>query len=351
MGNDFDEDRIGTITSEFHERELDVDRIRNVADVFQSSCVISERLSFWFLPDVAVGWWHFDIAWSPFRRAAGWTASRAVYKSDLWSLPLIQSRHLVRRRRLLVLVMLVLPVERCRTKLQRCTRGGCSDGHIPLCSYTTPRTWAQKKKRITSFKAVSLIRGLHLQKLSRLRDNLSRQHNASHIAWTQHGDTELDTTCSSSFRWLWCEDHVQWCEDAVSKLVFQEMFASRDTPSAPLSDDWWPVWKDRCHLVHFDWLKRVQRLRFCQLVDVILSRSTVRLPASLSHLFTFSWPLLVLVPLMFRTRSVDFFKDPNELLSTLRCFGHIVRFDLVHLPAHLLWRRIRLTTWICGMFA
>ena len=33
---------------------------------------------------------------------------------------------------LLVLVMLVLPVERCRTKLQRCTRGRCSDGHSPI---------------------------------------------------------------------------------------------------------------------------------------------------------------------------------------------------------------------------
>ena len=46
MGNDFDEDRIGTIKSDLHERELDVDRIRNVADEFQSSCVISETLSF-----------------------------------------------------------------------------------------------------------------------------------------------------------------------------------------------------------------------------------------------------------------------------------------------------------------
>ena len=60
----------------------------------------------------------WDIASMAFRRAAGWTASLAVYKSDLWSLPQIHSRHLVRRRKLLVLVMLVLPVERCRTKLQ-----------------------------------------------------------------------------------------------------------------------------------------------------------------------------------------------------------------------------------------
>ena len=110
------------------------------------------------------------------------------------------------------------------------------------------------------------------------------------------------------------------------------LFASRDTPSAPLSDDWWPVWKDRCHLVHFDWLKRVQRLRFCQLVDVILSRSTVRLPASLSHLFTFSWPLLVLASLVFRTRSVGFWTGPNGLLSTFRCYGHIVRFDSFIFP-------------------
>ena len=31
-GNDFNEDTIGTITSEFHEKELDADRIRTVAD-------------------------------------------------------------------------------------------------------------------------------------------------------------------------------------------------------------------------------------------------------------------------------------------------------------------------------
>ena len=96
---------------------------------------------------------------------------------------------------------------------------------------------------------------------------------------------------------------------------------------------------------------RVQRLRFCQHVDVILSFNTVSLPTSLSHLFTISWPLLVLASLAFRTRSVDFSTEPNELLSTLRCFGHIVRFDLVHLPAHLFWRRTRLTTRICGTFS
>ena len=84
------------------------------------------------------------------------------------------------------------------------------------------------------------------------------------------------------------------------------LFASKDTPSAPLSDDWWPVWKDQCHLVHFNWRKRVQRLRFCQQIDVILSRNAVRLAASLSHLFALSCPLLVLAPLVFRTRSVGF---------------------------------------------
>ena len=75
----------------------------------KSSCVISDSLSFWFLQDVAFGWWHFDITSSPFRRVPEWTASCAVYKSDWWSLPQIWSRHIVRRCRLLVLVMLVLP--------------------------------------------------------------------------------------------------------------------------------------------------------------------------------------------------------------------------------------------------
>ena len=40
MGNDFDEDTIGTITSDLHERELDVDRIRTVADEYQKQKVL-----------------------------------------------------------------------------------------------------------------------------------------------------------------------------------------------------------------------------------------------------------------------------------------------------------------------
>ena len=40
MGNDFDEDRIGMITSDLHERELDADRIRTVADEFQKQEVL-----------------------------------------------------------------------------------------------------------------------------------------------------------------------------------------------------------------------------------------------------------------------------------------------------------------------
>ena len=51
---------------------------------------------------------------SRFRAQRGWTASREVYRSGSWSWPQLQSRHLVRRRRLLELVILLLPVERCR---------------------------------------------------------------------------------------------------------------------------------------------------------------------------------------------------------------------------------------------
>ena len=39
-GNDFNEDRIGTITSEFHEKELDADRIRTVADELEEEDVL-----------------------------------------------------------------------------------------------------------------------------------------------------------------------------------------------------------------------------------------------------------------------------------------------------------------------
>ena len=40
VGNDFIEDRIGTITSEFHEKELDADRIRTAADELQKEEVL-----------------------------------------------------------------------------------------------------------------------------------------------------------------------------------------------------------------------------------------------------------------------------------------------------------------------
>ena len=167
MDNGFDEYRIGTITSEFHERELDVDRIRNVADKFQSSSVISESLSFWFLPDVAIGWWHFDFASMPFRRVTEWTSSRAAHKSDLWSLPQIQSSHLVRRRRLLVLVMLVLPVERRRTELQCCTRGGCSDGHSSKYARILFRGYGHRRKNASQLRfSLLLISDLSVKSLT-----------------------------------------------------------------------------------------------------------------------------------------------------------------------------------------
>ena len=38
--NDFNEDRIGTITSEFNEKELDADRIRTVADELEEEDVL-----------------------------------------------------------------------------------------------------------------------------------------------------------------------------------------------------------------------------------------------------------------------------------------------------------------------
>ena len=44
--NDFNEDGIGTRTSEFHEKELDTDRIRTVADELEEEevllCVLCE---------------------------------------------------------------------------------------------------------------------------------------------------------------------------------------------------------------------------------------------------------------------------------------------------------------------
>ena len=40
MGNDFGEDRIWTITSEIHERELAADRFRTPADEFQKEEVL-----------------------------------------------------------------------------------------------------------------------------------------------------------------------------------------------------------------------------------------------------------------------------------------------------------------------
>ena len=39
-GNDFNEDKIGTITSEFHEKELDTDRIRTVANELEEEEVL-----------------------------------------------------------------------------------------------------------------------------------------------------------------------------------------------------------------------------------------------------------------------------------------------------------------------
>ena len=50
----------------------------------------------------------------------------------------------------------------------------------------------------------------------------------------------------------------------------------------------------------------------------------------LLYLICFSFPVLclsiLLAPLVFRTRSVGFSTEPNGLLSTFRCYGHIVRF-------------------------
>ena len=41
---------------------------------------------------------------------------------------------------------------------------------------------------------------------------------------------------------------------------------------------------------------------------------------------------ILLVSLIVRTRSVGFFKEPNGLLSTFRCYGNIVRFDSFIFP-------------------
>ena len=107
---------------------------------------------------------------------------------------------------------------------------------------------------------------------------------------------------------------------------------------------------DLCPLVHFDWLKRAQWLRLCQQIDVILSRNAVRLAASLSHLFTLSYPLLVGSSRdACVTRTVGFTTEFNGLLSTVRFYGPIVRYDSFICSRHLL-RRIRLTTRICGTF-
>ena len=40
QGNDFNEDKIGTKISEFHEKELDTDRIRTVADELEEEEVL-----------------------------------------------------------------------------------------------------------------------------------------------------------------------------------------------------------------------------------------------------------------------------------------------------------------------
>ena len=118
-------------------------------------------------------------------------------------------------------------------------------------------------------------------------------------------------------------------DSARDTLKRVHLFASRDAPSAPLPDNWGSVLDDICHLVYFDWLKSVQWLRSCQ-HDVILSRKVVRHPASLSHLSTFSWSLLVDSSRTSYTQDTIcrfLQKKPNELLSTFRYYGHIVCFD------------------------
>ena len=57
------------------------------------------------------------------------------------------------------------------------------------------------------------------------------QQNTSRTAWTQHENTELDTTCSTNFRRLWYECYVYRCEDAVSKLASGRCSSTRPSLS------------------------------------------------------------------------------------------------------------------------
>ena len=105
---------------------------------------------------------------------------------------------------------------------------------------------------------------------------------------------------------------------AIQKRI--HLAVSRDTPSPPFQCGQWSVRDDLCHLVCFGWPERNQRLRFCQHVDVFLSRNVVRHPAPLSHLFTRSCPLLVAfaAPLLFRAGSVGF--SQQDSLGCCRLF-------------------------------
>ena len=190
----------------------------------KSSCVISDSLSFWFLSDVAVGWWHFDIASMSFRRVA--EVNSFVCSIRKWFM--IITSDLIKAYR--------ASLQTSGTCHTCASRGTMSDKTSTLhswrmqwwaqshCAHILPRGHGHRRNNASHLsRPVSLIGGLHPQKLSRLRDILSGKQIRSHTEWRQHGDTELDTTCSSSFRRLWCEDHVQWCEDVVSKLVFEEI--------------------------------------------------------------------------------------------------------------------------------
>ena len=164
----------------------------------------------------------------------------------------------------------------------------------------------------------------------------------SSLRSTQDISRDLDQRISASLQ----------SDSARAILRRVHLTASRDTPSHPLLDNLWPVLDDLCHLVYFDWLKPVQRLRFCQ-HDVILSRNAVRLPASSSHLITFSWPLLVDSS---RTSCVQdticrFLQRTEWIAVDFSLLWSYRPLRLVHLLGHLLWRRIRLTTWICGTFS
>ena len=81
------------------------------------------------------------------------------------------------------------------------------------------------------------------------------------------------------------------------------------------ADERW--WQGVLHNRSHQWN---QRLRFCQHVDVFLSRNVVRHPAPLSHLFTRSCPLLVAfsAPLLFRAGSVGF--SQQDSLGCCRLF-------------------------------